>query len=115
MRMWMVNLSLRANPFPHTEHSNTGLDEAVGSAVVPDALLFTEDAFERKALEVATVAAATAAADDWCTCCKAFSRVAGCIEPPSAYGSVNGIRFGRGMLGGISGDLGRTISVRQTG
>uniref|UniRef100_A0A182LWV9 Uncharacterized protein n=1 Tax=Anopheles culicifacies TaxID=139723 RepID=A0A182LWV9_9DIPT len=110
MRIWMVSLSFRANPFPHTVHSNTGLGGADGSAVdtaVFDPLVGV--AFAREAPEEAAAAAAataaTAAADDCCTCCSAFRRVAGCIDPPSAYGSVNGIRLGRGMLGGISGDL----------
>lgn len=37
--------------------------------------------------------------------CNALSLVPGCIDPPSAYGSVKGIKFGRGMLFVTSGDL----------
>lgn len=37
--------------------------------------------------------------------CKAFNLLAGFIEPPSAYGSVNGIKLGRGIFDVTSGDL----------
>lgn len=37
--------------------------------------------------------------------CKALSRVPGCIDPPSVYGSVNGIKFGLGIVFATSGDL----------
>lgn len=40
--------------------------------------------------------------------CNAFNLVPGCIDPPSAYGSVNGIKFGRGMLCVTSGDLAKS-------
>lgn len=51
--------------------------------------------------------------DACCTCCRAFNRLAGCIEPPSTYGSVNGIRLGRGTLCWISGvQLPRLWSTR---
>lgn len=47
------------------------------------------------------------------TCWSALSRLAGCIDPPSMYGSMNGIKFGRGTFGGISGDqLPRLCSTR---
>lgn len=39
------------------------------------------------------------------TCCKAFNRLAGCIEPPSTYGSLKGMRLGRGIFGAMSGVL----------
>ena len=40
--------------------------------------------------------------------CNAFNRVPGCIDPPSAYGSVKGIKFGLGILCVTSGDLAKS-------
>lgn len=40
--------------------------------------------------------------------CNAFNLVPGCMDPPSAYGSVKGIKLGRGILCVTSGDLAKS-------
>lgn len=46
--------------------------------------------------------------------CSALSLVPGCMDPPSAYGSVNGIKFGLGMLFVTSGDLVRKLTINAS-
>lgn len=108
IRMWIVNLSLRANPLPHTVHSNALLAAEnkflfnlnFGKSL-PKLALLLDGACFRELCEAC-----------W-TCCSAFNRLAGCIEPPSTYGSMNGIRFGRGTFAGTSGvQLPRLWSTR---
>lgn len=81
--MCIVNLSFRANPLPQTVHSK---------ALLPKTTSLVE--------LVGLIAGCFLIAVPW----RAFSLVPGCIEPPSAYGSVKGIKFGLGMLFVTSGD-----------
>lgn len=80
IRMWIVNLSLRASPFPHTVHSNALCVAANGTYSLWIFSIFLFDhihyiLFEGVVLRIPCDAC-------W-TCWRAFNRLAGCIEPPS--------------------------------
>ena len=94
---WIVNLSFLANPLPHTVQAK--------AFTAPLKQVCIKNIYIEKLISKNIISLKCPLffrLDVVCNCWIAFNLLEGFNEPPSMYGSVNGIKFGRGIFAGMS-------------